>query len=116
MRDLTEDAFHREIVVGRAAAIVEFWAPWCPFSRLVRPKLARLAARYGNRLMVARVDVERHPAIVQAVGVEYIPALVLFRGGRPVRRLYGDRQVAELVARVERSHLLVETPCTVQEC
>jgi len=94
MRELSEDTF-------------KFWARWCPYSRLVRPKLERLAELYGNRLLLARVDAERHPGIVAAVGLEYIPALVLFRGGRPVRRLYGDRHFGELVALVERSRILV---------
>jgi thioredoxin 1 len=107
MRELTEETFLREIVADGVPAIVEFWAEWCPYSRLVRPKLERLAARYGDRLLLARVDAERHPGIVKAVGLEYLPALILFRGGRPVRRLYGDRHLAELVAHVERSRILV---------
>jgi len=107
MRELTDETFHHEIVVGGAAAILEFWAEWCPYSRLLRPKLERLAERYGDRLLLARVDAEQHRGIVEAVGLEYIPALILFHGGQPVRRLYGDRHLGELVAHVERSHILV---------
>lgn len=107
VRELTDDTFHQAIVAGGAPAIVEFWAEWCPYARLVRPKLERLAARYGDRLLVARGDAERHPGVVEAVGLEYIPALILFRGGQPVRRLYGDRHLGELVAHVERSRILV---------
>jgi thioredoxin 1 len=107
MRELTEETFQHEIVAGDGAAIVDFWAEWCPYTRLVRPKLERLAERYGARLLLARVDADRYPCIVKAVGLEYIPALVLFRGGQPVRRLYGDRHLGELVAHVERSRILV---------
>jgi thioredoxin 1 len=106
MRELTEEAFHHEIVAGGAAAIVEFWAAWCPYARLLRPKLERLAERYGDRLLLARVDADRHPGIAQMIGVEYLPALVLFRGGQPVRQLYGDRHFGELVAHVDRARIL----------
>jgi thioredoxin 1 len=104
--ELTEELFQREIVTEGVAAVVEFWAPWCPYSRLARPKLERLRQRYGERLRIGRVDADRHPALVAALGLEYIPALVLFRGGRPLRRLYGDRHLGELVAHLERSRIL----------
>jgi thioredoxin 1 len=104
--ELTDEAFHREIVGAGQAAVVEFWAGWCPYSRLLRPKLERLHELYGDRLLVRRLEVDRHPAAAASIGLEYIPALVFFRGGRAVRRLYGDRHLAELVARVERFRTL----------
>lgn len=103
MIQLTEESFHREILAHGGPALVEFRAGWCPYSLLIGPKLERLAERYGDRLRIGRADVERTPGVAREVGLEYVPALVLFRAGRPVRRLYGDRALGELVARVERS-------------
>jgi thioredoxin 1 len=106
MRELTDSTLQREIVEAGAAALVGVGAGWCPYSRLVRPKLERLRERYGERLLVRGIDVELHPSVVESLGLEYVPAIVLFRGGRPVRRLYGDRHLGEIVAHLERSRIL----------
>lgn len=82
-------------------AIVEFWADGCLFSRLLQPKSRRLAARYGDRLLVARCRLDGSEAIVERVGVRYLPAVVLFRAGKPLRKWYGDTPESMLVRAVE---------------
>jgi thioredoxin 1 len=104
--------FQREVVEGGAAALVEFWAGWCPYSRLLPPKLERLRERCGDRLLLARVDAERHPELVAALGLRYLPALVLFRDGEPRRRLYGDRHLGELLAHLQGLRILGGEPWT----
>ena len=106
MNEWSEERFRREVVEDGAPALVEFWAEWCAYSRLLPPKLAQLEERYGERLSTGRIDVERYPALVRSLGLRYIPALVLFDAGVRVRTIYGDRHLGELVAYVERSHIL----------
>jgi len=74
-------------------ALVEFWADWCLFSRLLLPKSRWLAARYGERLLVARCRLDARDAAAAQFGIRYMPAVMLFAAGKPRLRWYGDTPV-----------------------
>jgi thioredoxin-like negative regulator of GroEL len=82
-------------------ALVEFWADWCWFSRLLFPKSRWLAARYGDHLLVARCRLDGSEAAIARIGIRYLPAVVLFRAGKPLRKWYGDVPASGLVRAVE---------------
>ncbi len=83
-------------------AIIEFWADWCLFSRLLRSKTQRLAARYGDRLLVARCRLDQHEA-AERIGIRYLPAMVLFREGKLLRKWYGDAPESLFVRGIEKT-------------
>lgn len=82
-------------------AMVEFWADWCLFSRLLKPKMEWLAQRYPGRLTVIRCRVDGAEPVLARWRIRYLPALLLVHTGRPVHCWYGDTPVNEFCRAIQ---------------
>jgi thioredoxin 2 len=78
--------------------VVDYWAPWCGPCRMVAPELQKVAARHAGQLLVVKVNTEALPDIAQRFGIQSIPTMALFKGGREVSRTVGARPAAGIEA------------------
>jgi thioredoxin 1 len=90
------------VLQEKRTALIEFWAGWCVFSRLLLPKTEALGRAFGDRALVGRLDAERHEALVRDLGIEFLPAMGFFHGGELVRKWYGDFPIQEAVELLRR--------------
>lgn len=83
-------------IAGATPVLVDFWAPWCGPCRFVTPVLEELAGELGDRVRIAKVNVDDEPDLADRFGVQGIPTLILFANGREVDRKVGALPKAAL--------------------
>ncbi len=100
------DESNYEAVVLRGSfevpVLVDFWASWCQPCQMLMPVLARLAAEYGGRFILAKINTEEQQAIAAQFGIRSIPTVKLFRNGQPVDEFMGALPEAQIRDFLER--------------
>ena len=86
---VTDPTFETEVLKSDQPVLVDFWATWCGPCRMVAPILEEIANEQGERLRVAKLDVDANPITAGRFGVRSIPTLILFKNGRETQRLVG---------------------------
>lgn len=76
--------------------LVDYWAPWCGYCRRIGPAYDKIAEEYGDRLVVAKVNIDEEPQLTEAQGVEVIPTLVLYKDGKAVNRVVAPKSKAAI--------------------
>ncbi len=74
--------------------VVDFWAPWCGPCHMVAPEIRKVAVSSAGRWVVAKVNTEALPDLAARLGVQSIPMMAVFSGGRERSRTVGARPAA----------------------
>jgi len=87
--ELSETNFDASVLKNPKPVLVDFWAVWCGPCRQVAPIVDALARKWGEKVDVAKLNVDDVPLIAERYGVMSIPTLMLFKGGQVVERVVG---------------------------
>jgi thioredoxin 1 len=91
LKQVTDESFRRDVLENDKPVLVDFWATWCPPCRMIAPILDRIAAEYGDRLEIVKLNVDENPQIAAHYGVLNIPVLNVYVGGEVAKSIVGAR-------------------------
>ncbi len=96
------EEFSEKVLQSDVPVLVDFMADWCPPCRAIGPELEAVATQLHGKATILKLNVDDHPDVESAYGVQKIPTLIIFKGGKVVDTLHG------LIPRTEISKALLQ--------
>jgi thioredoxin 1 len=79
---VSDDEFETSVLNSETPVLVDFWAEWCGPCKMIAPALQEISDELGDRLTVAKMNVDDNPQTPVKYGVRGIPMLMLFKNGQ----------------------------------
>jgi putative thioredoxin len=91
VKDSTDRAFKVDVIDAslEAPVLVDFWAPWCGPCRALSPNIEKVVNEKAGKIRLVKINIDENPGIAGQLGVQSIPAVFAFAGGRPVDAFLG---------------------------
>ena len=87
--EVTDKTFQKEIIESQTPAVVDFWAPWCMPCRMMGPIFEEVAGKYDGKVRFFKMNTDINQSIAIDYGIMSIPSLIMFKGGKEIRRMIG---------------------------
>ncbi|HKJ76858.1 MAG TPA: thioredoxin TrxA [Gammaproteobacteria bacterium] len=98
---VTDDTFDGEILNAEGPVLVDYWADWCGPCKMIAPILDEIAEEYGDRLKVAKLNIDENPNTPPKYGIRGIPTLMLFKDGQVEATKVGAVSKSQLTAFID---------------
>ncbi len=98
VQDISTAEFSKEVIQQsmQVPVLVDFWAPWCGPCKQLAPALEKAVAATNGKVRLVKMDIDKHPEVAGQMGIQSIPAVVAFVGGKPADAFMGAKTEAEI--------------------
>ncbi len=96
--------FEEQVVAAsdKVPVVIDFWAPWCAPCKSLKPILEKLAAEYGGKFLLAKVNADENQELSAKYGVRGIPAVKAMVNGKIIDEFTGAQPEGEVRAWLEK--------------
>jgi len=98
---ISDTSFEADVLKSSKPVLVDFWAEWCGPCKQLAPHLEEIAQTMGEKVTVAKLNIDENPRTTKNYGVKGIPTLMLFKNGQVAGTRIGNLPKSQLVAWVQ---------------
>jgi len=100
---VSDASFDEDVLKSTTPVLVDFWAEWCGPCKMIAPILEDIAAEYGDKIKIAKLNIDENSATPPQFGIRGIPTLILFKNGQAEATKVGALSKSQLAAFLDSS-------------
>jgi thioredoxin 1 len=98
IKHISDASFDTDVIKSGKPVLVDYWAEWCGPCKMIAPILDEVAGSYGERVQIAKMNVDENRDVPAKYGIRGIPTLMLFKDGQLAATKVGALSKAQLTA------------------
>jgi thioredoxin 1 len=102
-KTVTDASFASDVLGSDKPVLVDFWAEWCGPCRMIAPALEEISTELGEKVTVAKLNIDENPDAPAKYGVRGIPTMILFKNGAPAATKVGAAPKSHLQSWLEEA-------------
>ena len=100
-KKITDTSWDNDVLKADGPVLVDFWAEWCGPCRMIGPALEELSDELGEKVTIAKLNIDENPDAPGRYGVRGIPTMILFKDGAPAATKVGAAPKSQLKSWIE---------------
>ncbi|MFK8068348.1 MAG: thioredoxin TrxA [Gammaproteobacteria bacterium] len=98
---VTDENFEDEVLNSDQPVLVDYWAEWCGPCKMIAPVLEEIAAEYGDKIKIAKLNIDENQNTPPKYGIRGIPTLMIFKDGSVEAQKVGAVSKSQLAAFID---------------
>lgn len=103
VKSTTESNFEKEVLKSDKPVLVDFYADWCDPCRKLSPTIEALSREYAGKVNFVKINIDDARHLAMKYGVQAIPNVKIFKGGKVISESTGFVSADELKGRLEQA-------------
>ena len=83
------DENFNQVIDENPVVVVDFWAEWCCPCRAMNPIIEELSLIYENKIVFAKLNVDKNPISPSKYGISSIPTFLIIKNGQVMNSIIG---------------------------
>ncbi|MEK8027208.1 thioredoxin TrxA [Pseudaquabacterium rugosum] len=98
IKHVTDASFEADVLKSSTPVLVDYWAEWCGPCKMIAPILDETAKEMGDKVVIAKMNVDENREVPAKFGIRGIPTLMIFKDGQLAATKVGALSKAQLAA------------------
>ena len=78
---VSDTSFENDVLKSEKPVLLDYWAEWCGPCKMIAPILDEIAEEYGDKITIAKINIDDNQDTPAKYAVRGIPTLMIFKEG-----------------------------------